>query len=66
MAAALIAGCSSVPPAARPAVVAAGAVVAAQVLFRIAADSDGSAPSPENVGCFEKIEGGQRETICPP
>jgi hypothetical protein len=61
----LLAGCANVPPAARPGVVAAGAVVAAAVLFRVGADDESSDP-PKEVGCFEKIEGNRRETICPP
>jgi hypothetical protein len=61
----LLAGCSSIPPAARPGVVAAGAVVAAAVLFRVGADNESSDP-PKEVGCFERIEGSRRETICPP
>lgn len=60
-----ILGCSSIPPAARPGVVAAGAVVGAAVLFRIGAAQDSSDP-PQEVGCFERIEGNRRETICPP
>jgi hypothetical protein len=41
VAATLIAGCSSIPTAARTGVVAAGAVVGAAVLFRIAAAKEG-------------------------
>jgi hypothetical protein len=63
---ALLAGCSSLPPAARPGVVAAGAVVAASVLFYIGAKDDGSSAAPEDVGCFDRIEGNSRQTICPP
>ena len=62
----LLAGCSSIPPAARPGVVAAGAVVAASVLFYVGAKEDGSSDPPEEVGCFERIEGNSRQTICPP
>jgi hypothetical protein len=61
----LLAGCSSIPPAARPGVWAAGAVVGASLLFYVGANDDSSEP-PEDVGCFDKIEGGNRETICPP
>lgn len=61
----LLAGCSSVPPAARPGVLAAGAVVGASLLFYVGAKNESSQP-PEQVGCFEKIEGSSRETICPP
>jgi hypothetical protein len=61
-----LAGCSSIPPAARPGVVAAGAVVAASVLFYVGAREDDSSDPPEDVGCFEKIEGNRSETICPP
>lgn len=61
----LLAGCSSIPPPARPGVVAAGALVGAAVLFRVGANKD-SSEAPEDVGCFEKIEAGRRETICPP
>ena len=61
----LLAGCSSIPPAARPGVLAAGAVVGASLLFYVGAKNDSSDP-PEEVGCFEKIEGSSRETICPP
>lgn len=61
----LLAGCSSVPPAARPGALAAAAVVGASLLFYVGAKRDGSNP-PEDVGCFEKIEGNDRETICPP
>jgi hypothetical protein len=60
-----VAGCSSVPPAARPGLWAAGAVVAASILFRIGAD-DESSGQPEDLGCFEEIENGHSETICPP
>lgn len=62
----LLCGCSSLPPAARPGVVAAGAVVAASVLFYVGAKEDGDSEPPEDVGCFERIEGNQRQTICPP
>jgi hypothetical protein len=65
LAATLLAGCSSLPPAARPGVVAAGAVAAAAVLFRVGADNESSDP-PQEVGCFERIEGNSRQTICPP
>ena len=61
----LLAGCASVPPAARPGVLAAGAVVGASILFYVGAKNDNSDP-PEDVGCFDKIEAGNRETICPP
>lgn len=61
----MLAGCSSIPPGARPGVLAAGAVVAASVLFYVGARDDSSDP-PEDVGCFERIEGNQRDTICPP
>lgn len=61
----LLAGCSSIPPAARPGVLAAGAVVGASLLFYVGAKDDSSDP-PEDVGCFERIEGNRRETICPP
>ena len=61
----LVAGCSSIPPAARPGVLAAGAVVGASLLFYVGARND-SSDAPEEVGCFEKIEGNTRETICPP
>lgn len=61
----LLAGCSSIPPAARPGVLAAGAVVGASLLFYVGAKND-SSDAPEEVGCFEKIEGSTRETICPP
>jgi hypothetical protein len=61
----LLAGCSSLPPAARPGVWAAGAVVAASVLFYVGAKEDSSDP-PADVGCFERIEGNRSETICPP
>lgn len=62
----LLAACASIPPAARPGVVAAGAVVAASVLFYVGAREDGTSAAPEDVGCFERIEGARRETICPP
>jgi hypothetical protein len=58
-------GCAATPPAVRPGVWAAGAVVAASLLFYVAADDESSGP-PEEVGCFERIENGRRETICPP
>jgi len=61
----LVAGCSSVPPAARPGVLAAGAVVGASLLFYVGS-RNGSSDPPEEVGCFERIEGNDRETICPP
>jgi hypothetical protein len=61
-----LSGCSSIPAAARPGVVAAGAVVAASVLFYAGAKDDDSSDPPEDLGCFDKIEGGRRETICPP
>jgi hypothetical protein len=62
----VLAGCSSIPPAARPGVVAAGAVVAASVLFYVGAKEDGSGDPTEDPGCFVRIEGNSRETICPP
>ena len=62
----LLAGCASIPPAVRPGVVAAGAVAAASVLFYVGAKEDGSSDPPEDVGCFERIEGNRRDTICPP
>ena len=60
-----LSGCSSIPPAARPAVVAAGAVAGASLLFYVGEKHDSSDP-PENVGCFDKIENGQVQRICPP
>jgi hypothetical protein len=60
----LLSGCSSNPPAARPGVVAAGAVVGAALLFRAGANKESSDP-PEDPGCFVRIEGDRRETICP-
>jgi hypothetical protein len=62
----LLTGCSSLPSAARPGVVAAGAVVAASVLFYMGAKEDGSSDPPEDPGCFVRIEGNSRDTICPP
>jgi len=61
----LLSGCSSVPPVARPGVGAAGAVVAASLLFYVGAKEDSSDP-PEHPGCFVRIEGDRRETICRP
>jgi hypothetical protein len=60
-----VSGCSSVPPAARPGLWAAGAVVAASILFRVAGD-DESSGQPDDLGCFEEIENGHTEAICPP
>jgi hypothetical protein len=60
-----VSGCSSVPPAARPGLWAAGAVVAASILFRVGA-ADESSGQPEDLGCFDQIENGHTETICPP
>jgi hypothetical protein len=62
----LVAGCSSIPPAARPGVVAAVAVVAAPVLFYIGSKQGNKSSEPVDVGCFDRIEGDRRETICPP
>jgi hypothetical protein len=62
----LLSGCSSIPPAAKPGVVAAGAVVAASILFYVGAKEGDRSDPPEDVGCFEKIEGSSRQTICPP
>jgi hypothetical protein len=61
----LLSGCSSIPPAAKPAAWAAGAVVGASLLFRVGAARDSSDP-PQDPGCFVRIEGGRSETICPP
>jgi hypothetical protein len=60
-----LSGCSSIPPAGRPGVWAAGAVVGASLLFRAGAARDSSDP-PGNPGCFVRIEGGRSETLCPP
>jgi hypothetical protein len=61
-----VAGCSSIPPVARPAAAAAGAVAAASVLFYVGAKEDDSSDPLEDVGCFDRIEGNRRDTICPP
>ena len=60
-----LAGCSSMPQAAKPGAWVAGAVVGASLLFYLGVTDESSAP-PEDVGCFDKIEGNTRQTICPP
>ncbi len=64
-AALFVSGCSSMPQAAKPGAWVAGAVVGASLLFYLGATDESSAP-PEDVGCFDKIEGNTRQTICPP
>jgi hypothetical protein len=60
-----VSGCANIPAAARPGLWAAGAVIGASLLLYAGEKRDSSNPSSD-VGCFDRIDGGHRDTICPP